>query len=362
MQHLIATLAPGEPRPRYYELSKQVWLAVRADRCRTLREVPRAEWGIYLEVLLADLLPRSRLSDDARNLPLRHARWLPEPALMLDAVEEADEVISSPSEPGPTEVTLILAGDIDGLTETALAQLLEDLQRASLDPDLALIRLEAGSIVLALRTTAAGAERLRGLAQSGALSHLLGHPVVALHDGEARGRPKGTKDAPRARVLFYAYARCDQRHRLRLEIALAMLKRDGLLAGWHHELVAHADALWMRGEGVCPSADLYLFLISPELLADARCIELMTAAMRLQRDTLCDVVPILLRPSEWQRSPIGALQVLPGNEQAITTWRDRDSAWLEVAQAIRACLESARATRPILGTYAGSAAEEAAAK
>lgn len=47
------------------------------------------------------------------------------------------------------------------------------------------------------------------------------------------------------------------------------------------------------------------------------------------------LVPILLRPCLWKTSPLGNLQVLPGNGQPVTTWANREAAWLNVVQNLR---------------------------
>jgi hypothetical protein len=47
------------------------------------------------------------------------------------------------------------------------------------------------------------------------------------------------------------------------------------------------------------------------------------------------VIPIILRPTTWQETPLGKLQALPKGGKAITTWQNEDEAFLDVAEGIQ---------------------------
>jgi hypothetical protein len=51
------------------------------------------------------------------------------------------------------------------------------------------------------------------------------------------------------------------------------------------------------------------------------------------------VIPVLLRPTDWREAPFGKLQVLPANGKPVTTWRNRDEAFLDISRGIRKALE-----------------------
>jgi hypothetical protein len=46
------------------------------------------------------------------------------------------------------------------------------------------------------------------------------------------------------------------------------------------------------------------------------------------------VIPIIVRPAYWKRTPLSKLQALPRNARAITEWSNRDKAWLNVVEGI----------------------------
>lgn len=54
------------------------------------------------------------------------------------------------------------------------------------------------------------------------------------------------------------------------------------------------------------------------------------------------VVPIVLRPVDWQDAPFGKLQALPKNAKPVTTWPNQDEAFLDIAQGIRRTVASLR--------------------
>ena len=51
------------------------------------------------------------------------------------------------------------------------------------------------------------------------------------------------------------------------------------------------------------------------------------------------VVPVIVRACDWMHSPLGKLQALPTDGKPIANWKNRDDAWLNVAQGIRRVVE-----------------------
>ena len=51
------------------------------------------------------------------------------------------------------------------------------------------------------------------------------------------------------------------------------------------------------------------------------------------------VIPIILRPVDLHAAPFSKLQPLPPGGKAVTSWSDRDAAFLAVAQGIRKAVE-----------------------
>ena len=59
------------------------------------------------------------------------------------------------------------------------------------------------------------------------------------------------------------------------------------------------------------------------------------------------VVPVILRPVDWQATPFGALQAVPKNGKPVTTFENVDIAFEQVAASIRRRYKSCMT----VGTY-----------
>jgi hypothetical protein len=83
-----------------------------------------------------------------------------------------------------------------------------------------------------------------------------------------------------------------------------------------------------------------LLLISADFLASDYCfdVEMKTA---LERHSAAEalVIPIILRPVDWQATPFSGLQALPKNGKPVTTFDNLDVALEQVATSIRAAIE-----------------------
>ncbi|MCP4656161.1 MAG: toll/interleukin-1 receptor domain-containing protein [bacterium] len=148
--------------------------------------------------------------------------------------------------------------------------------------------------------------------------------------------PQGQHTRIDAVDAFFSYSHKDEVLREQLEVHLAPLKREDAIRTWHdREILAGED--W-DGEidKHLERADLILLLISPDFLASDFCFDReMTRAMKRHRTGEARVIPIILRPCDWQRAPFGQLQALPKDGKPVTSWPDRDQAFLDVEQGIR---------------------------
>lgn len=140
--------------------------------------------------------------------------------------------------------------------------------------------------------------------------------------------------------LFFSYSHKDEALRDRLEVHLAMLKREGLLETWHDRRITAGSDLDPAIRGELNKADVVLFLVSPDFLASNYCYE-EEAANALQRHEqgLARVIPVILRPCEWHQAPFGRLLATPEDGKPITKWPDQDDAFLNITRAIRRAVQ-----------------------
>ena len=62
------------------------------------------------------------------------------------------------------------------------------------------------------------------------------------------------------------------------------------------------------------------------------------AMERHEHGEVC-VIPVILRPTSWERTSFSKLQALPKDAKPVTSWYDRESAFLNVAEGIRKVVE-----------------------
>lgn len=150
--------------------------------------------------------------------------------------------------------------------------------------------------------------------------------------------------------LFYSYADVDESLCTELEKHLLLLHREGFITSWgKRQIIAGTD--WTKAQDQhLNKASVILLLISVDFVASEYCYGVeMQRAMERHEAGESHIIPILLRPvANWQGTPFGKLQPLPSNGKPITEWRNRDSAFVDVAKGIRQVLGDVR--RPAMST------------
>lgn len=140
--------------------------------------------------------------------------------------------------------------------------------------------------------------------------------------------------------VFFSYSHKDEALRDELEVHLAMLKRESAISAWHDRKILAGDELNGQIHTRLNDAQVILLLVSPDFLASAYCHDVeVKRAMELHAEGRARVIPVILRPSDWQAStPFVKLLAVPTDGKPITKWPDRDEAWLNVVQQLRAAL------------------------
>jgi tetratricopeptide (TPR) repeat protein len=136
--------------------------------------------------------------------------------------------------------------------------------------------------------------------------------------------------------VFLSYAHRDERLRAALDSHLSLLKRDGTIAVWHDRMIDAGGEWRQEIDAHLDSAQIVLALVSPSFLASDYCYELeMTRVLARHDAGEARVIPVILRPVDWQTSPLGSLQALPTNAKPVASWKDRDAALADVADGVR---------------------------
>ncbi len=143
-----------------------------------------------------------------------------------------------------------------------------------------------------------------------------------------------------ATKLFYCYAHEDKLLRNELAKHLAALKRLGLIAEWCDRDIGAGEEWQKEIDKHLNAADIILLLISPDFIHSDYCYSVeMLNALERHRAENARVIPIILRPVDWEGMPFGKLQALPTEGKPITSWRNRDEAFRDVTQGVRKVIE-----------------------
>ena len=136
--------------------------------------------------------------------------------------------------------------------------------------------------------------------------------------------------------VFVSYSHKDERYRQKMNVAFAQLRRSKRITIWHDRKILPGQEWDIEIGEMLETADIILLLVSPDFLAsDYAYSREMQRALERHKSGSAKVVPIILRPCDWQDSPLGVLQALPSEGRPVSSWSNRDQAWLDVAQGLR---------------------------
>ena len=136
--------------------------------------------------------------------------------------------------------------------------------------------------------------------------------------------------------VFFSYSHKDEGLRNDLDVHLAPLRRGKLISSWHDRKIAVGTAWDAEISAQMQAADIIVLLLSPDFLASDYCNDTeIPAALARHASGDAIVIPVVLRPFNWFGSPVAHLQSIPRDKKAVTTWADRDEAFVNVAEGIR---------------------------
>ena len=139
-----------------------------------------------------------------------------------------------------------------------------------------------------------------------------------------------------SKKIFISYSHKDETHRGELEVHLAMLKRKELVSVWHDRKIVAGNDWKNEIDNNLESADIILFLISPDFLASEYCYDIEAKkAMERHQAGLAKIISIIVRNCDWHDCDFSKFQVLPKDAKPIALWEDKDSAWVDVTNGLK---------------------------
>src|SRR5690242_11139440 len=145
--------------------------------------------------------------------------------------------------------------------------------------------------------------------------------------------------------IFFSFVPEDRNFYKQIRQHLRQLERDGRI---------HCNSSEDLGAGKEPKremprllehAAIIALLISPAYLDTDEQYQELTRAMERHQAMEARVVPILLRPGDYEDAPFARLQVLPTNRQPISQWNGQsDAAFKEIASEFKKLVQEHSAT------------------
>ncbi len=160
-----------------------------------------------------------------------------------------------------------------------------------------------------------------------------------------------TDEPARPLKVFYSYAHKDAKLRDELGKHLFPLKRQGLIVDWYDRDISAGKEWEQEIDDHLNTADIILILISSDFLASEYCygIELQRAMERHEAGE-ARVIPVLLKPVDWQGSSFHKLLALPKKAKAVTKWTNQAEAYAEIAKGIREVVPELRSQLSLTST------------
>jgi hypothetical protein len=155
--------------------------------------------------------------------------------------------------------------------------------------------------------------------------------------------------------LFYSYSSKDESLRAELETHLSSLRRDGVIEPWSFRKISPGEEWDAAIAKELDRADIVLLLVSADFLNSDYCwgIEVKRALERHARGEAV-VVPVILRPCDWQTQDFARLQALPSGAKPVVKRRLRDDAWTDVVQGVRRVAEQLKRDKPMEDRSSGA--------
>ncbi|HEY0319744.1 MAG TPA: tetratricopeptide repeat protein [Pyrinomonadaceae bacterium] len=140
--------------------------------------------------------------------------------------------------------------------------------------------------------------------------------------------------------IFHSYAHEDEKLRDELNKHLANLKRQKVITDWYDRDISAGKEWDDEIKTRLNTANIILLLISPDFMNSdySNDVEVKRAMERHEAGDAC-VIPVILRPVDWEGAPFSKLQALPTDAKPITKWEDKDEAFLNVILGIRKAIQ-----------------------
>ena len=136
--------------------------------------------------------------------------------------------------------------------------------------------------------------------------------------------------------VFISYSHKDKLLRDQMAIQLSNLRRQEVIRDWFDGDIIPGTEWRKQIQQHLESAQIILLLISADFMASEFCYSIeMTRAIQRHKDGNARVLPILLRPTDYEGAPFAKLLMLPTDAKPVTRWTNQDDAFEDIVKGIR---------------------------
>jgi O-acetyl-ADP-ribose deacetylase (regulator of RNase III) len=171
--------------------------------------------------------------------------------------------------------------------------------------------------------------------------------VALERNTDQRLRAAGQSHRGKAASVFISYAHEDRGMRKKLYDHLGGLRYGGYIKDWSDGQIVPGHEWGPEITRRLDEADIILLLVTSSFLGSEFIgrVEL-TRALERHRHGEAIVIPVILKPADWQSAGLAGLQALPKDGKAVSTWPDHDAAYLDIAQGLRRSIDAWRTSHP----------------
>ena len=135
--------------------------------------------------------------------------------------------------------------------------------------------------------------------------------------------------------IFLAYARKDAEYMRELKKHFAPLERNNNISIWCDSDIEAGENWEQSIKTALHNADIVLLLVSADAIASNYFYnEELPKALNRENKQEAKVIPIIIRPCNWELTSFKNLQALPFGGKPISTWGNHDLAYNEIVSSI----------------------------
>jgi len=141
--------------------------------------------------------------------------------------------------------------------------------------------------------------------------------------------------------IYLSSSNKDKHFYQELIVSLAGLKREGKIKVLNENGILPGAVLEEQIRKWLKEAELVLFLVSPDLIASDFIYDVeILKALEFNQKGKVKIIPIIIRPCDFESFPICKFETLPLNNIPVSVWENKDEAWLEITMRLKGIVKT----------------------